>query len=295
MRHWITKHPLVTYFLLAYGITWVLLSPLVLQQWRVIGIIVPPVWSGIGALGPITAAFLTATLSGGKAAIADLISGMTRWRVGLLGWGLALSPVLLFLVALGVLPLLGQPFPDPARLSSSAVGAPWLFAGLLASVVYGIGEEPGWRGFALPRLQRRWNALLATTVLTGLWACWHAPFFVYRFQFGPGEVIGFVTSLYAGALWLTFVYQVTGGSTLVTMIWHMLWNAVIAVGMVLSPLLAAILSTLMIIIGVLVIFIGKPGSLAGSVPRVVYPKETATLPVPTARRTSSGQPSSIAR
>src|SRR3712207_5962455 len=117
---------------------------------------------------------------------------------------------------------------------------------VVPSLAYGFGEETGWRGFALPRLQRRRSALSATFLLTVAWAAWHAPFFLYRssyLAFGPVEYVGFFVGLFAGAIWLTCLYNGSGCSVLLVALWHTHWNLVTLVGAAVSDELVAAMST----------------------------------------------------
>ena len=93
------------------------------------------------------------------------------------------------------------------------LGYPGVPRGLLVldTVAYRIGEEPGWRGLALPRLEVRHGPLTATLILTPLWALWHlrALFYRYRagYQGGLPAIVGFVFALPVGAIVLTFLYD----------------------------------------------------------------------------------------
>ena len=90
-------------------------------------------------------------------------------------------------------------------------------------VTFGFGEEVGWRGFALPRLQQRYAAWLATLWLTLAWAIWHAPLFLYRPGFanmGVAGVIGWLFSLLTGSILLTWLYNESRGSLLVVALFH---------------------------------------------------------------------------
>jgi uncharacterized protein len=89
------------------------------------------------------------------------------------------------------------------------------------------GEETGWRGFALPILQRRHGALPAALLITSIWGVWHLPYFftvsTYR-GFAPAGYVGFVFGLACGSLVLTWLYNGTGGSILACAVWHGLYN-----------------------------------------------------------------------
>jgi membrane protease YdiL (CAAX protease family) len=90
-------------------------------------------------------------------------------------------------------------------------------------VFFGFGEETGWRGFALPRLQTRFSALKATLVLTLFWALWHWPLFLYRpgyASMGPGGAAGWLLSLLTGSVLLTWLYNSSRGSVMVCAIFH---------------------------------------------------------------------------
>lgn len=78
---WTRRNPLAAYVILACAISWIAVSPLV-AAW--FGLLPPiaPAWHWVGALGPITAAALVTVATGGRAGLRDLLSRMTRWRVG---------------------------------------------------------------------------------------------------------------------------------------------------------------------------------------------------------------------
>jgi hypothetical protein len=90
-------------------------------------------------------------------------------------------------------------------------------------VFYGFGEETGWRGFVLPRLQQRHGKLTAATLLTFFWAIWHIPLFFYRpgyTSMGLAGVAGWIISLWTGSLLLSWLYNGTRGNILVVSIFH---------------------------------------------------------------------------
>lgn len=225
---------------LAFGITWFAVSPLVLSA---SGFLPPlPEWlHGLGALGPLLAAVMSPRDRGVyEPAGAGLLSGF--WITVSLA-----TPLLFAGVALGVVVLRGEPLIAPL---SAAVGeSRWITGLLVGSVLYGLGEEPGWRGWLQPYLQARYSAVPATVLVAMIWAAWHAPFFVYRFEFeGVVTIVGFFVGLLAGAFWLAFLYNSTS-SVRVVAVWHVLWNlANITLGVV-SSTAVGVLNGLMMVLG----------------------------------------------
>jgi membrane protease YdiL (CAAX protease family) len=116
-------------------------------------------------------------------------------------------------------------------------------------VIGGFGEEVGWRGFALPFLQRRFDALVSALLLTPIWALWHLPFFftvaTYR-DFPPAEYVGFVFGLACGSIILTWLYNGTSGSILACAIWHGVYNLETAT-VAASGMIAAVTTTLVVV------------------------------------------------
>src|SRR5919106_2229580 len=163
-------HPLVTFFVLAFAITWVVWVP------RAVGVplgVLGQMWTWI----PAIAALLAAALTGGRDAVRDLGSRLVRWRVGW-QWYLVviLGPAAFSLAVAGVYTLLGGSWAEaapPALLEGPLLFLP-LFL-LILTLTDGLGEELAWRGFALPQLLSRHNALVASLILGVIWALWHLP------------------------------------------------------------------------------------------------------------------------
>ena len=90
-------------------------------------------------------------------------------------------------------------------------------------VFYGFGEEIGWRGFALPTLERRHSALSAAIIVSGIWAAWHLPLFgittTYRAMPAVG-FLGFFFSMLTGAFLLAWLYLRSRGRILVVAVFH---------------------------------------------------------------------------
>jgi membrane protease YdiL (CAAX protease family) len=83
-----------------------------------------------------------------------------------------------------------------------------------------LGEEPGWRGFAQPRLQADRSPLLATLILAVLVTVWHAPTFILEGGLQPSFILGGVLATLAVTFWYAWLFDRTGGSALMTLIAH---------------------------------------------------------------------------
>lgn len=94
---------------------------------------------------------------------------------------------------------------------------------LLNIVTFGIGEEAGWRGLALPLLQKRYGALLAAVILSVFWAGWHLPLFLYRPGYvglDAGGIAGWLVSLLTGSILLSWLFSRSRGSILLCAVFH---------------------------------------------------------------------------
>jgi membrane protease YdiL (CAAX protease family) len=241
---------LLAFFTLAYALSWAWVVPLALTH--------QVVRRGDGwpthapaLLGPLVAALAVTAWTAGRPGVRELLARIGRWRVAARWWLVAVSPAAFLVVTLAGLRVAGEELPaaaDFGRFSGTpAVGVVGAF--LIITLVGSLGEESGWRGFALPRLQRRLGALNATLVLAPLWWLWHLPqFFViatYR-EFEPYEYAGMLLGLTSGALVLTWLYNRSGGSVLLCVVWHGAYNLVAATQASVGTI-AAVVSTLVIV------------------------------------------------
>ena len=207
--------PLVAFFVLAYALSWIILVP---AAFGLLPDSAGGVLPWVVPFGPAVAAFVVTALTGGRPAVGQLLRRLVQWRVGICWYLLVLLGIPL-VELLGAFVVLGTvPLDDLAR------NWPVIFTGYLPAVLYvaiftGLGEEPGWRGFALPRLQDRHGPLLATAVLSVLWAMWHLP----NVLFGGWTGLSFslwLAGTVASAFIYTWVFNNTGGSILLATLLH---------------------------------------------------------------------------
>jgi membrane protease YdiL (CAAX protease family) len=214
------------FFLLALGITWVAQLPLVLNSRGITNLPRAVTRYGVhlSEWGPFIAAFLLTFLR-------DRLQGVRRlFRQGFStqfrkAWWI---PTLLLIpamecTAVTLATVLGkEPFPVPPILTRAGPYA----LGFLSFLYLAALEEYGWRGYALPRLQRRWNALTSSLILAAFWGPWHLP---QWFMGGTARTdvpfLGFWYGIVMESIVLTWIYNNTRSRLLPVILVHALMNA----------------------------------------------------------------------
>jgi membrane protease YdiL (CAAX protease family) len=210
------RHPLAVFFTLAFLLPWFVWGTTLAQQSGLIGWHIPEslaFWLGL----PI-ATYGAAALTGGWPAVKDLLVRLIRVKVHPI-WYLTALLLPVFLVALVVVlaPLVGDRAEVGVAVSTGSLLG--LFA--LNIWMWLITEETAWRGFALPRLQERFNPLIASIVLGVAWALWHLPLFFIEDSFQSQiPFIGFLISTVATSVLIGWVFNRARGSVLIAALFH---------------------------------------------------------------------------
>jgi uncharacterized protein len=208
----IRRYPLITFFVLAYVLSW--------WPWILYALDLLP--QPIAGFGPFLAAIVVLAITRGKTGVVGLLRRMVRWRVGLRWYAVALLlPVAISLAAAVFNFLLGAQAPSSVELG----GWVGLFSTfLLLLLVPGIGgawEEPGWRGYALPRLQVGRSALFASLILWIGIVVWHLPLMLV------GEIHwSDVVFLMGFVIVFNWVFNNANGSVLILMVMHAMNNTI---------------------------------------------------------------------
>jgi uncharacterized protein len=225
----LARHQLVFFFFLSFVFTWGYFGLLWALQ-------LPSALLGLGAAGPTGSAFLILAITSGKPGVLSLLRSYVHWRVGV-QW---------YLVTLvGIQALMFLSFVVVPGNLADFVAPDWSFVPLYLSAVPftlflpvpagPVLEEGGWRGFALPRMQRLHGPLVGTLILGVLWGLWHLPFF-----FGPMASTGpdatfisvsitlvlFTIGLTGLSVIMTWILNNTGGSVLMAILAHFAFDHV---------------------------------------------------------------------
>ena len=261
------RHPIIAYFVLAYAISWAVELPLAASAQGWLRTQMPPALHYLASFGPMLAALIVTAMTEGRHGIWQLLSGLFKWRVGL-GWLLfaILSPIALFAVAAIAGVATTGKWPDLALLGEvdylPYLGVAGAF--ILWLLTFGVGEELGWRGFALPRLQTKHSALTATLILGLVWACWHVPAFFYKDTYRAMGLGGFpllLLFILAASPVFTWLYNSTRGSLLMVIVFHATFDF-LSVSRAGGGTVAAVMSAGVMIWAVLVVILFKPKNLS---------------------------------
>jgi uncharacterized protein len=208
----VRRRPLIAFFALAYALSWwpAILYALDLSPQPIVG------------FGPFLAAVVVLAITHGKTGVVTLLRRMVQWRVGPRWYAIALLlPVAIEVAAAGLNLLAGAQPPSSVELSGWTGLLPTFLFLLLVPGIGGAWEEPGWRGYALPRLQVGRSALSASLILWAGIVVWHLPLFLV------GEIhwsdilfiLGFVVVF-------NWIFNNTGGSVLILMLMHAMNNTI---------------------------------------------------------------------
>lgn len=230
MLNWMKRNSIVSYFMIAYIVSWSFEIPLALSYQGIIATQIPMWFHYFVALGPLTAALIMTFLTDGSSGIRNLMARVFKWRLDVRYYVFVIFvPISLFAVACVLNRIFTGNFPNlillgevdylPYLTPLGALGI-WL-------ITFGLGEETGWRGYALPHLQKTRSATTSTLILGILWACWHLPMFFYRDTYIQMGILGFpmlALSLLCAAMIFTWLYNSTNGSLCIVIIFHALFN-----------------------------------------------------------------------
>lgn len=237
------QHPLFSFFFIAYAFSWILTIPFILADWGFLQGNYTLIFV-LKSFGPFLAAYVMLQVTEGPDGPRRLRQSLRHARVGGV-WYLFSLLVIPAMLLLGIIL-------QPGTLAGFRGLTPAILVTYLASfvaVAFGggpLGEEPGWRGFALPRLQTRYGPLWGTLLLSMGWCFWHLPDFLTTAQGGgPGTGWGdffvnlpiFLLLVTALAIIITWVFNHTQGSVFMALLVH---TGVNVVQVALVPLFPAV-------------------------------------------------------
>ncbi len=268
----IQRYPLLTFFLLAFGLSWIFMITDALGSHGILPFRLPiPLLIVMGYM-PTLAAVIVSWQTKGKEGVRALCKKLLIARVEL-GWyvfaifGIAVMAVIAVMLynTFGkgpVVPILSKnapPFSGPLQMILTIV-VMYMIVGLVN------GEELAWRGFALPRLQSKYNALTSSIVLGVIWTLFHLPLFFTATGSSQAEMsfVSFLISTVSITILYTWVYNNTHGSVLLAYLFHAAantWTQVFSIDHA-NQTINWILTGVMMLVATVVVLAAGPENLS---------------------------------
>lgn len=214
---------LILFYIIAFAFSWALWAPQVLSDR---GILQIPSFilslSTFGAYGPLIAALGLTFFYQGKKGIIEFLKRVIKFNFNL-KWYLIIFLTFPLILG-GSLVLAGVSFTEILSETNPMI----IFIGFFV-VFFTTGplqEELGWRGYALDRLQKKWNALISSIVVGFMWGIWHLPlFFMLREEsYYNNPIWGLILSTILISILFTWIYNNTGRSIMGALLFHTMWN-----------------------------------------------------------------------
>lgn len=226
MRRW----GLWLFFALSFGITWGLAGFYILRPDEAVRVLGPVGFTNplifLAVWSPTLSAFVAAVLADGRRGLRDLWRRLTHWRIAWWWYAvavggtaaLALGSRYLNSAVTGVAP---PPVLDFAQYPT------WALIGLVTLVADPgpLGEDPGWRGYAQPRMLERWSSLSAGIALGAIWGVWHVPaFFIPGMPQVAISIPWFLAGTVGISVLMVWVSNRCGGSAIPAILIHWALN-----------------------------------------------------------------------
>jgi membrane protease YdiL (CAAX protease family) len=177
--------PILLFFLLTFAISWgwafvVFFLPDVyyLQSYKSIVGVLATMFVGVQAFGPSISALLVTGFYEGKKGLKQYAESLVKFKVKCYWYLLVfLLPIFVYIVPVAVNLLLGNP-PNHDYFNTGLWGI--TFATVISNILYAaLAEEPGWRGYALPKLNQHFKPIISAVIIGVIWAFWHLLFYIF--------------------------------------------------------------------------------------------------------------------
>lgn len=168
----------------------------------------------LGTLSPTIAAVVVSASSEGKKGVVELLKGWIRWKVNIIYYVIALVPA-----AISIIWFMLEKYRGHINYSYIDILPIMIFAILIGP----LGEETGWRGFALPRLQKKYSCVMSTLILSTIWSVFHLPLWFIRDSMQTMPFWIFYIMIVSSSFIFTYLYNKTK-SLLLTFLFHFSFN-----------------------------------------------------------------------
>ena len=248
---------LTLYYLFALLITWSIWLPLVSNRQFETGLAVLPYQHYAGSFGPLLAALIVTLVFEGPGGVLRFIKSCFRKTGRPLSYvAVIVVPVVCFAIAVEINYRFTGLWPEwrDIGITRQLPGFSTLSAWLFWIFTFGVGEETGWRGFALQELQQVMKPVKASLCLGVMWAIWHVPAFFYDQEYlamGGAALAGWLLAILYGSVFLSWLCNIAGGSILLVALWHGTFDMLIACDAA-TGVIPGVMSMLVIVMAIVI-------------------------------------------
>jgi membrane protease YdiL (CAAX protease family) len=266
IQAWIEKNKLLSFIVIAFGYTWIfniLVATLAPERATEPAFYIPSIY------GPTLSALIINLVLGGGRRLWNFLKRSLNYKVNIIWYlvsifGLGLLVLLIRGTHSLILPSIEI---DPIQITNPLST---ILLGFIMALPYGpLGEELGWRGVALPLLQKRMNALVASLVLGVIWWAWHLPqLLLPELQWAVGGMppVIYLLIMLPGAILTTWIYNNTNGSVLLTILFHSAMNFSVGLLAFNSPYFSLMMLGGLWVVSILIVIIFGPKYMSKSKP-----------------------------
>jgi uncharacterized protein len=222
---------LTLFFTVTYVLSWLIWIPLVLSHYEVGTFRIAEETSMVirlsGVLMPSVSALLLTAFAGGRMGLKNLLRPLKIWRINWRWWAVVLVVQPAILIISGLVYNLFWGNPPVEAIPVTSAGA--LAVNIFFLIVAALGEETGWRGLALPELQKRFSPLIASVILALVWATWHLPFYLLldiHDQYGFSYLGLNYLFVFPFTIFITWFFNHGRSSLLLAVVFHVVFNIV---------------------------------------------------------------------
>ena len=224
------KAALFLFFLLAFIFTWSNWIPQALVSRGYLHMEVPKFLGFVAGYGPALAAIITIAIFNRSTGLKDLFRRLILWKVGIIWYMVALVlPSVMTLAAFSLHVIFDSNAVSAFNfhsfkntVSQTAFWSDFFKLSIMFLLGFdGLGEELGWRGFALPNLLIKYKALIASIILCFFWALWHLPYALTLNSAMSGQPFySFIPGMLVLSILFTWIFNNTKGSILLSILFH---------------------------------------------------------------------------
>ncbi|MFL0249287.1 CPBP family intramembrane glutamic endopeptidase [Clostridium neuense] len=224
IKGYIKNHEIISFIFLTFLFSWIIWGILYCSSIDIVNNVIykshMSIFICLGAFAPSSMSIILTGFLYKKKGLKALLTRLTKWRYNLIYYLIA---VFYWIASLYISYLICKFFGSKGEITFTNVKTYYILEGFMITLLLGgpLGEEIGWRGFLLPRLQKKLNPFYSSIVLGIIWSCWHLPLFFIAGtdQYGVPFLLFIMTTI-INTIIITWIFNRTNGSLIFPILFH---------------------------------------------------------------------------